>query len=149
TAAVGADVAPTIRSVRTWSMGSTSVTRWRDATGRVFVAGDAAHTFPPTGGFGMNTGIQDAHNLAWKLAGVLHGWAHRSLLETYEGERRPVAGFNAAQSDHNARQMRAFLEEEGGPVADRLADPGPWGEAARASLAPLVAAHRPHFDFQG
>ncbi|MGW1300618.1 FAD-dependent oxidoreductase [Streptomyces sp. NPDC002514] len=58
---------------------------------RVFLAGDSAHEMPPTGAFGSNTGIQDAHNLAWKLAAVLHGWAGPALLDTYQTERRPVA----------------------------------------------------------
>jgi hypothetical protein len=61
----------------------------RFSAGRVFVAGDAAHEMPPTGGFGLNTGVQDAHNLAWKLAGVLKGWAKPELLDTYDTERRP------------------------------------------------------------
>ncbi|MFI7409343.1 FAD-dependent oxidoreductase [Streptomyces sp. NPDC049627] len=59
--------------------------------GRVFLAGDSAHEMPPTGAFGSNTGIQDAHNLAWKLAAVLRGWAGLPLLDSYERERRPVA----------------------------------------------------------
>ena len=60
--------------------------------GRVFLAGDAAHTLPPSrGGYGANTGIQDAHNLAWKIAAVVSGSSAPSLLETYEAERRPVA----------------------------------------------------------
>jgi putative polyketide hydroxylase len=59
--------------------------------GRVFLAGDSAHEMPPTGAFGSNTGIQDAHNLAWKLAAVLRGWAGMPLLDTYQQERRPVA----------------------------------------------------------
>src|SRR3954454_21367799 len=59
--------------------------------GRVFLCGDAAHRHTPGGGFGMNTGIQGAHNLAWKLAGVLHGWAGPALLATYQAERQPLA----------------------------------------------------------
>ncbi len=59
--------------------------------GRVFLAGDSAHVTTPEGGLGMNCGVADAHNLAWKLAGVLHGWAGRALLESYEPERRPHA----------------------------------------------------------
>lgn len=59
--------------------------------GRVFLAGDAAHLIPPAGGQAMNVGIQDVHNLAWKLAGCLHGWASAALLDTYEAERRPFA----------------------------------------------------------
>ncbi|MGD3112035.1 FAD-dependent monooxygenase [Streptomyces sp. YGL11-2] len=58
-------------------------------SGRVFLAGDAARIQPPTGGFGGSTGIQDAHNLAWKLAAVLNGWAGPGLLDTYDAERRP------------------------------------------------------------
>ena len=58
--------------------------------GRVFIAGDAAHIHPPTGGQGMNTGIQDAYNLAWKLALVVQGAAPEALLDSYEAERRPV-----------------------------------------------------------
>ncbi|MFI6100998.1 FAD-dependent oxidoreductase [Lentzea sp. NPDC051213] len=60
--------------------------------GRIFLAGDAAHTLPPSrGGFGANVGIEDAHNLAWKLAAVLNGESRPSLLDTYDAERRPVA----------------------------------------------------------
>lgn len=63
--------------------------------GRVFLVGDSAHRFPPTGGFGLNSGVQDAHNLAWKLAYVLRGHASERLLATYDAERRPVAESNA------------------------------------------------------
>jgi len=63
--------------------------------GRVFLIGDAAHRFPPNGGFGMNSGIQDAHNLAWKLRFVFDGHAGPALLDTYDQERRPVAESNA------------------------------------------------------
>ncbi|MFD9724390.1 FAD-dependent oxidoreductase [Streptomyces sp. NPDC059072] len=61
------------------------------SVGRVFLAGDAAHEMSPTGAFGSNTGIQDAHNLAWKIAAVLDGSAGMELLDTYEAERLPVA----------------------------------------------------------
>ena len=81
-------------------------TRWRATAciaerlqeGRVFIAGDAAHLMPPNGGFGGNTGIHDAHNLAWKLALVLQGHAHPRLLETYALERKPVAEFTVGQA---------------------------------------------------
>ncbi|MES5823213.1 FAD-dependent monooxygenase [Streptomyces sp. RG80] len=67
-------------------------------SGRVFLAGDSAHEMSPTGAFGSNTGIQDAHNLAWKLAAVLGGWAGEELLDTYDAERRPVAEATSARA---------------------------------------------------
>ena len=84
----------------------TGLARWRATSdvarqyqvGRVFLAGDAAHLMPPNGGFGGNTGIHDAHNLAWKLASVLGGIAAPSLLDTYEAERRPVGKFTVEQA---------------------------------------------------
>ena len=63
----------------------------RYSSGRVFLAGDSAHEMSPTGAFGSNTGIQDGHNLAWKLSAVLGGWAGPALLDSYSAERRPVA----------------------------------------------------------
>lgn len=67
-------------------------------SGRVLLAGDSAHEMSPTGAFGSNTGIQDAHNLAWKLAAVLDGWAGEGLLDTYDTERRPVAEATSARA---------------------------------------------------
>ncbi|MFF4300509.1 FAD-dependent oxidoreductase [Streptomyces sp. NPDC001601] len=70
----------------------------RYADRRVFLAGDSAHEMSPTGAFGSNTGIQDAHNLAWKLAAVLDGWAGPGLLDSYDAERRPVALATSARA---------------------------------------------------
>ncbi|MET7695742.1 FAD-dependent monooxygenase [Streptomyces sp. NPDC005483] len=67
-------------------------------SGRVFLAGDSAHEMSPTGAFGSNTGIQDAHNLAWKLAAVIGGWAGDGLLDSYDAERRPVAEATSARA---------------------------------------------------
>ncbi|MFJ8085669.1 FAD-dependent oxidoreductase [Streptomyces sp. NPDC096205] len=67
-------------------------------SGRVLLAGDSAHEMSPTGAFGSNTGIQDAHNLAWKLAAVLGGWAGEELLDSYDTERRPVAEATSARA---------------------------------------------------
>ncbi|WKX73266.1 FAD-dependent monooxygenase [Streptomyces sp. XD-27] len=74
--------------------------------GRAFLAGDAAHEMSPTGAFGSNTGIQDAHNLAWKLAAVLGGWAGPELLRTYEAERRPVARATSARAAARSAEHR-------------------------------------------
>jgi 2-polyprenyl-6-methoxyphenol hydroxylase-like FAD-dependent oxidoreductase len=73
--------------------------------GRVLLVGDSAHRFPPNGGYGMNSGIQDAHNLAWKLAFVITGRAGPRLLDSYEQERRPIAESNADFSLHNAMRF--------------------------------------------
>jgi len=82
----------------------------RYTAGRVFLVGDAAHRFPPTGGFGMNTGIQDAHNLAWKLSMVLSGQADARLLDSYEPERKPVAQANANFSFGNSLRFQRMEE---------------------------------------
>ncbi|MEV2226533.1 FAD-dependent monooxygenase [Nocardia vinacea] len=143
TAIGAADIDITIESVRTWAMGTTTVDRWSDVHQRVFVAGDAAHSFPPTGGFGMNTGIQDAHNLAWKLHGVLRGWSSPGLLNTYEPERRRVADFNAERSVHNAVAMDEFFTSARSLIGSvpEISDV--------AALADGIERQRPHFDFYG
>jgi 2-polyprenyl-6-methoxyphenol hydroxylase-like FAD-dependent oxidoreductase len=95
--ALGTDDVPvTIEDVMPWQ--STADVADRFQAGRVFLAGDAAHVMPPYGGFGGNTGIADAHNLAWKLALVVQGKAGRELLATYEPERKPVAAFTVEQA---------------------------------------------------
>ncbi|KAM3572825.1 hypothetical protein VYU27_005184 [Nannochloropsis oceanica] len=95
----------TVHSVQPWTMDCQVAERYR--SGRILLAGDAAHRFPPAGGFGMNTGIQDAHNLAWKLALVLNGHVNETFLDTYETERRPVAEHNANLSMRNyTRSLR-------------------------------------------
>jgi 2-polyprenyl-6-methoxyphenol hydroxylase-like FAD-dependent oxidoreductase len=86
--------------------------------GCVFIAGDAAHIHPPTGGQGMNTGIQDTYNLAWKLAAVLAGGAPAALLDSYESERRPVGADVVART----RAATENFGREGGAKPDRLAD---------------------------
>jgi putative polyketide hydroxylase len=90
------NLAVEIRSIGPWE----SAVRIADSfqRGRIFLVGDAAHLMPPWGGFGANTGVADAHNLAWKLAAVFNGQATPELLATYETERRPVACFSAEQS---------------------------------------------------
>jgi 2,4-dichlorophenol 6-monooxygenase len=89
----------TIRSTGTWTMTSQIADRFRQ--GRLLLAGDAAHRFPPSGGFGLNAGVQDAQNLAWKIAAIINGCADDSLLDTYDAERRPVVERFADQSVDN------------------------------------------------
>jgi 2-polyprenyl-6-methoxyphenol hydroxylase-like FAD-dependent oxidoreductase len=95
--ALGApDLAVQIENVQKWNACAEWAERFQD--GRIFLAGDAAHNMPPTGGFGGNTGVADAHNLVWKLALVLDGGAGPGLLETYDAERRPVGEFTSEQA---------------------------------------------------
>ena len=77
----------------TWTAGQTLVAR-SFGVGRVVLAGDAVHLFTPVGGFGMNTGIDDAANLAWKLAAMMQGWGGPKLLASFEAERKPIAARN-------------------------------------------------------
>jgi FAD binding domain len=87
----------------------------RYRTGRVLLAGDAAHIHPPTGGQGLNLGIQDAFNLGWKLAAELNGWAPQGLLDGYHTERHPVA----ADVLDNTRAQMQLLSPEPGPRSVR------------------------------
>jgi 2-polyprenyl-6-methoxyphenol hydroxylase-like FAD-dependent oxidoreductase len=89
-------IAVEIESVQRWNAMADWAERFQE--GRVFLAGDAAHVMPPTGGFGGNCGIHDADNLAWKLAAVLRGEAGPGLLATYDAERRPVGEFTVEQA---------------------------------------------------
>ncbi|MFJ9630112.1 FAD-dependent monooxygenase [Streptomyces sp. NPDC101175] len=119
-AAVGApDVPVTIRSRFPWDMAEQVAEGFRH--GRILLAGDAAHVVPPTGGYGANTGIADAHNLAWKLALVTGGTAGEGLLETYDSERRPVAAYTAEQGSLQlAVRSGDATEEQRAAAADAL-----------------------------
>jgi 2,4-dichlorophenol 6-monooxygenase len=126
----------------------------RFSAGRVFLVGDAAHHHPPTGGLGMNTAIQDAHNLAWKLAAVLNGTAESRLLDTYDAERRPVASRNADQSLKSFFQHSGLDEAIGIPPDDpavgwsalaSLFAGTPQGAAARERLAAATRIKRREF----
>lgn len=114
--AVGADVPVEVLGHRPWTPGLALVAD-RFGAGRVFLAGDSAHLFTPTGGFGMNTGIDDVANLSWKLAAVLRGWADPALLDSYEAERRQIAERNTEaarrlNSNLGAIERTRLLEED-------------------------------------
>jgi 2-polyprenyl-6-methoxyphenol hydroxylase-like FAD-dependent oxidoreductase len=146
-AAVGSEeVEPEIREVGHWVMSGQVARHYR--AGNVFLAGDAAHRFPPTGGFGMNTGVQDAHNLAWKLAAVLDGWAPESLLESYEAERKPVAELFCRRSVDNFLRLEriASWSPDPAPVLARLEAGGSVAVAERRRFREEIEHQRDHFD---
>jgi putative polyketide hydroxylase len=117
------DLGVSVLGVNPWQASAIVSDRYR--VGDVFLAGDAAHEMPPTGGFGLNTGVQDVHNLAWKIAAVLRGTADDKLLDSYHAERRPLGQIitqnslaNALSMGRTARQSNVlprpeFLNEQG------------------------------------
>jgi len=115
TSVVGAEFDIQIHSVQPWDAHALVATRYRQ--GRCFLVGDSAHLFSPTGGFGMNTGVSDAIDLAWKLQGALQGWAGDGLLDSYDIERRPIGHRNTAEAadcfDHLFRVMQNGDELDG------------------------------------
>jgi len=97
-----------IKHVRPWVMSAQVAQRY--AQGRVFLAGDAGHRFPPSGGLGLNTGVADIDNLTWKLAAVDKGIATTGMLDTYESERQGIAQTNMRQSLSNAQRMKVLMD---------------------------------------
>ena len=126
-AACGVNVPIEVISRKPWIAGQALVAQ-RMRAGRVFLAGDAAHLFTPTGGFGMNTGIDDAANLGWKLAALHHGWGGPGLIGSFDLERRPVALRNTGVSHEFAGNVATV------DIPPRLEEDGPDGAVARAKL---------------
>jgi 2-polyprenyl-6-methoxyphenol hydroxylase-like FAD-dependent oxidoreductase len=121
-------------SVLPWTCRSIVADRWR--AGRVLLAGDAVHQHGPTGGFGMNTGMGDAVDVAWKIAACLDGWGGAGLLDSYQIERRPVAQRIVREATDNMEyefdpKMRAVIE-----------DATPDGEAARRHMREEIVTKR-------
>lgn len=142
-AAVGADLPLTVLSRGAWTAGHCLVAEKIQA-GRVFIAGDAAHLFTPTGGLGYNTAVDDAVNLGWKLAAVIREQAGVGLVATYEEERRPVAVRNTACARGFADSLGRFEPEQG------LEDDTPEGAACRVRAGEYLAGHgRREFDIPG
>lgn len=107
-----------VHAIGSWTMNATVADRF--SRGPVFLVGDAAQQMPPTGGFGVNTGLQGVHNLAWKLAAVLKGHAGSRLLDSYETERRPIAIRNTERSLINSRVVMGVASAGQGTHPDGL-----------------------------
>jgi 2,4-dichlorophenol 6-monooxygenase len=147
------DVPVKFNQVSRWHVDSALAERF--SSGRVYLIGDAAHQHPPTAGIGLNSGIQDAHNLAWKLALVTRGHAAPSLLETYEPERRPVVARNVEWSFLTMKGMGITAAALGAPAgtptetveaefAKMLADT-PDGESRRAMIREVFRIQRAEY----
>jgi 2-polyprenyl-6-methoxyphenol hydroxylase-like FAD-dependent oxidoreductase len=124
--AVGRDFEFEILSVLPWVRRELVAERYRG--GRGFIAGDAAHVMSPTGGFGMNTGIQDVVDLSWKLAATIEGWGGEGLLDSYGIERQPIGTRNVTEASGNLRRMLSV------PPHPDLLDETPQGAATRAKV---------------
>ncbi len=122
-----------ILSVQPWTAHALVADRYRE--GRIFLAGDAAHLFTPTGGFGMNTGVSDVIDLAWKLQADLEGWAGPRLLDSYETERRPIGIRNTSEAADCFDRLFAVMQE--GDVIDQDTAAG---DAVRNRLKQMVVA---------
>jgi 2-polyprenyl-6-methoxyphenol hydroxylase-like FAD-dependent oxidoreductase len=124
--AVGRDFEFEILSVLPWVRRELVAERYR--SGRGFIAGDAAHVMSPTGGFGMNTGIQDVVDLSWKLAAVIEGWGGDALLDSYSIERQPIGTRNVTEASGNLRRMLSV------PPHPDLLDDTPQGAKTREQV---------------
>ncbi len=142
-AALGAECPVEVISRSSWSAGATLVAE-RFRAGRVFIAGDAAHLFTPTGGLGYNTAIEDSANLGWKLAAVLGGWGGDALLDSYAAERQPAARRNTAFARRFADSIGLYRATPN--IEDETAE----GAEARAAAGAYLGAHaRAEFDIPG
>ncbi len=139
--AAGSGVACDFQHVGFWDLRIDIADRYRQ--GRVFIAGDAAHSHPPYGAHGLNTGLEDAVNLGWKLAAVLHGWGGPGLLDSYTQERLPVFAGTAETITEGIAQDRAFLERYS-PHRDRSEFDRAWSGRTSGEVAP--PSYEPHYE---
>ena len=126
------DIAVEVLAHHPWTAGMALVAE-RYGAGRVYLAGDSVHLFTPTGGFGMNTGIDDAANLAWKLAAMVQGWGGNGLLSSYEAERKPIAERNTGA----AKQLSKNIGDIAIPPA--VEQDSAAGELARRDLGAVLS----------
>jgi len=138
-----------ILAVGPWVLCGQVIDEYRQ--GRIFFGGDTAHLNIPTGGFGFNTGMQETHNLAWKIAAVLRGDAPDALLDTYHHERRPIAVFNVEKSRENAVNIRDTGATFGGhvPDNDEIDLDTPKGRRQREEKTAAIRKQKTHFLFLG
>lgn len=122
-----------ITGIDLWQRSTRSAERY--GTNRVFLVGDAAHTWSPNGGFGMNTGLSDAANICWKIAASLEGWGGPALVQSYDAERRPVCEKVIGEARENYRRLGGL-----GDLTHIDAD-GPQGEETRDRLAAYLQAN--------
>ncbi|CAN5392574.1 FAD-dependent monooxygenase [soil metagenome] len=144
------DLQPEIVDTSTWQVNDAFAEIYH--AGRVFVGGDAVHRHPPSGGLGSNTSVQDAFNLAWKLAFVIQGWAGPGLLESYSAERVPVGEQVVGRANRSRVEFAALKDVLGvgsgsdlAAVLKTLDGSGPEGAIARDSLTP--ALHLKNYEF--
>ena len=141
-AAVGRAFALEIEHIGFWDLRFAVADQYR--AGRVFIAGDAAHSHPPCGGYGISTGFEDARNLGWKLAAALQGWAGPRLLDSYSAERQPVFASTATdfieKSIHEDRDFLAAFD----PGVDRDAFEHAW-DLRRTGASSDVGAFELHY----
>lgn len=141
--AVGAEFDVEFEHIGFWDLRFALADTYRAA--RIFIAGDAAHSHPPYGGYGVNSGLEDARNLGWKLAAVLQGWGGKSLLDSYDAERRPV--FKSTIDDFIARAIASDREFQDTYSAERDSLEFENALQARASGAVGdVHAFEPHYE---
>lgn len=141
--AVGTDIDIEVDHLGFWDLRFTLADAYR--ANRAFVAGDAAHSHPPYGGYGINSGFEDAANLSWKLAAALHGWGSEALLDSYDRERRPV--FASTRDDFIARSIstdREFLATHD-PARDREAFEAAW-QAREIGAQSEPGKFEPHYE---
>jgi 4-hydroxyisophthalate hydroxylase len=140
---VGAEFEIEFQHIGFWDLRFALADQYR--AGRIFIAGDAAHSHPPYGGYGVNSGFEDARNLGWKLAAVLQGWGDDALLNSYDAERRPV--FASTIDDFIAKSIdtdRAFLEAFD-PARDAAAFEAAWTERSQGAVGE-VHAFEPNYE---
>ncbi|MGR3436670.1 MAG: FAD-dependent oxidoreductase [Shimia sp.] len=151
------DLEPEITGVSYWTVNDAYAARMRE--GRVFIAGDAAHRHPPSNGLGSNTSIQDAFNLAWKLAHVLRGTAGMGLLDSYDAERQPIAKQIVSRANQSIGEYGPIFEAlgMGEEVSqsklernlDAMVTNGPGAADTRAALRDAIAFKKYEFDAHG